>query len=321
MKKRNYKQLTLEQRYTIAQGVQGGMRQSQIAKLIGVSQSTVSREIHRNKTEKRGCYSATHAHQLAMERREWTVNNKSVSARDKNIALSYLKQYEWSPQQISGYLKLEKGISISSQSIYNWIWEDRKAGGDLYLHCRHRLKKRKKWVTSGNRSPIPDRISIHERPKEADGTRFGDFEMDLIIGSGKTNLLTITERRTNMIFIEKLEKGKNAQEVALKVYKLMMPYRDRLKTITTDNGTEFAAHGLITKKCNVPVYFADPYSSWQKGAIENANKLIRQYLPKKSSFDKLNQQEIKNIQHKINQRPRAKLNFKTPKEVFFAAFS
>ena len=135
-------------------------------------------------------------------------------------------------------------------------------------------------------------------------------------------ILTLTERNTNFLLMEKLKHGKKAKPVARTVWKLLLPYKgEALKSITTDNGSEFAEHEWITKKLNVPVYFADSYCAWQKGSIENANKLIRQYIPKGTDISTLTDGRIAKIRMKINARPREKLNFLTPKEVFFKNIS
>ena len=167
------------------------------------------------------------------------------------------------------------------------------------------------------RFPIADRTSIHSRPEQADGKRFGDFEMDLIVDGHNHAVLTTVERSTNMLFMTKLAHGKKSEPLAKAVRRLLLPYKKHIKTITTDNGPEFAAHKLITKYLGAVVYFADPYASWQKGAIENTNKLIRQYIPKHTNFDNLTDKKIASIQKKINSRPRQKLRFETPKAEFF----
>ena len=222
--------------------------------------------------------------------------------------------------QISGYLsKQEK--HISHETIYRIIRKDKRDGGSLYKNCRHRLKHRTRPV-GGKRISIPNRTSISERPAEADGKRFGDFEMDTIVGKdGHGAIVTLTERSTNMLFMRKLNKGKNAKELARTVIHLLAPFKGRVKSITTDNGTEFACHEMIAKSIGVKVYFADPYSSWQKGAIENINGLIRQYIPKSTSFSNVSHQQINKIMHKINTRPREKLNFSTPRECFYEKIS
>ncbi len=165
--------------------------------------------------------------------------------------------------------------------------------------------------------PVVDRTSIHQRPEEANGKRFGDFEMDLIVDRYNHAILTLVERSTNMLFMTKLRHGKKSEPLANEVCRLLLPYKKHIKTITTDNGPEFAAHKQITKCLGVVVYFADPYASWQKGAVENTNKLIRQYIHKQANFDDFTDKKIAMIQKKINRRARQKLNFQTPKCEFY----
>ncbi len=312
-----YKQLTSEQRYAIYLGLQSGISKTKIAESIGVNPSTIYREINRN-MNKSGGYSWRLAQEMADERKERLPGNKSTPEWIKQKVIRYIRK-DWSPKQISGYLNKHEKISISHETIYKWIREDNKNGGTLYKHCRHRLKHRKRPV--GSAKNIPNRRSIRERPDDADGSRFGDFEMDTIIGDKQSEaILTITERKTNFIMIKKLPHGRNSQQVSKEVITLLLPYMDRLKTITTDNGSEFADHQEITNKLNVPVYFTDPYSSWQEGAVENANKLIRQYVPKRTSFKEYSNQNIKEIQYKLNRRPREKLDFNSPKNEFYKQF-
>ena len=230
--------------------------------------------------------------------------------------LDLLVTEQWSPKQISGSLALE-GVPISHETIYKYIRKDREKGGELYKHCRHRLKHRKRAI-AGKPIQIPNTTSIADRPMEADGKRFGDFEMDTIIGKGGHGaIVTIIERSNNMLFMRKLYKGKNAKALAKTVVRMLMPYKAYIKTITTDNGTEFACHEMISKALDTKVFFADPYSSWQKGAIENENGLIRQYIPKSSSIAQFSHQQITKIMHKINMRPREKLNFTSPSQCFY----
>jgi IS30 family transposase len=278
---KKYKQLTSEQRYAIYLGLENGDTQRTIASLIGVSPSAVSRELQRNK-DKRGGYSWRLAHEMAMERRERLPGNRATP--------------EWIKQKV--------------------IREDKKAGGDLYKHCRHRLKHRKRPV--GSVRGIPNRRSIRERPVEADGKRFGDFEMDTMIGADQSEaILTVTERKTNLVMIGELPRGRDSKGLAKVLCRMLLPYKDVIRTITTDNGLEFAAHERITEMLEAPVYFTDPYSAWQKGSIENANKLIRQYIPKGASFKDYPPDRLKRIQHRLNERPRKKLDFNTPKVEFY----
>lgn len=229
----------------------------------------------------------------------------------------------WSPAQAAGVLRKE-GTPICKQTIYNHVHAD--PSGRLAGHLPHRLKynRRTRVRPVTKATNIAGRTSIHDRPKEADGTRFGDWEMDTIVDPKGHAILTLTERSTNFILMERLTEGRKALPTAKAVTRLLFPYRKTLKTITTDNGCEFAAHLEITRRLSlkgrekVVVYFTDAYSSWQKGAIENANKLIRRYIPKQADFDSFTDAKIKAIQHKLNKRPREKLDFSTPKQCFFS---
>ena len=290
---------------------------------MGCSQSTLSRELKRNSTDK-GNYLWDKAHEKAMQRRKRTTSN---SAKDPAIvweALELLREEDWSPQQISGDMK-RRGKKISHELIYRYIRADET--GELASHCRHKMKYNRhgKPVRTTKVRNIPGRVSIHERTAEADGTRFGDWEMDTIVGKdGKGAIVTLTERSTNLILMERLPYGKHPEPLAKAVIRLLFPYRHTIHTLTTDNGSEFRDHAMISKalapkdaKDPNLVFFADSYSSWQKGAIENANKLIRQYIPKGTDFSSLTDAFIRKIQYKLNRRPREKLNFEAPVKVFF----
>lgn len=311
-----YKQLILGQRYAISLFLQEGKSKKEIAKAIGVHYSTIYREIERN-SGKRG-YSYQLADQMASERKEQMPGNRSICSRIKKEAVELIETNQWSPKQICGYLA-KKGKLISHETIYAIIRQDKKNGGSLYTHCRHKLKHRKRPV--GRCPQIPNRTSIHLRDQKADGKRFGDWEMDTIIGKdGKGAIVTLTERSSNFMMMEKLTNGKEAHALAKVVVRLLLPYRKSIKSITTDNGGEFASHQYITKKIGATVFFADPYASWQKGAIENINKLVRQYIPKDSCFKNIDDGYIELIQRKLNSRPRLKLNFRSPKNEFFNNF-
>ena len=310
-----YKQLTSEQRYTISVLLQNRTKQKDIAKAINVSASTVSREIRRNSGVRRH-YNWETAQANAVQTRRRKPGNRSVDKDVMEEAKCLLITEQWSPEQISGVLAKD-GKYISHETIYRMIRKDKAEGGTLYKHCRHKLKHRTRPV-GGKRISIPNRTSISERPTEADGKRFGDFEMDTIVGRGNHGaIVTLIERSTNMLFMRKLKNGKNAKELARTVIHLLSPFKDHIKSITTDNGTEFACHEMITKSLGVTIYFADPYASWQKGAIENANGLIRQYVPKKETFEHISQQQITKYSKKINMRPRKKLDFNTPQDCFY----
>ena len=258
---------------------------------------------------------------MAQERRELKPNNRRIARPILKQALHLLVTEDWSPQQISGYLA-NKGVYISHETIYKYIRADES--GELKKHCRHKLKYRRhiRRARKTKVRTIPNRLSIHDRPAEANGTRFGDWEMDLILGKQqKSAIVTLCERSTNFMIMRKLPKGKNADGVADAVISMLLPYRKDVKTITTDNGSEFCRHEKIAAKLQTQVFFADSYAAWQKGAIENTNKLVRQYIPKGINFNELSDDYILNTQYKLNRRPRRKLNFNSPKNTFFMFLS
>ena len=316
-----YHQLTSQQRSQIFALLQRKTPRKEIALIVGCSQSTLCRELKRNSTAK-GNYLWEKAHAKAVERRKRTTSNRKLD----NTLVWRIKQmiidHQWSPEQIRGVLGKDR-ISVSIQSIYNIIKADES--GELRRNCRHPKFKRRHVA---ERSPakatnIANRTSIHDRPAEADGKRFGDFEMDLIVDAYGHAILVLVERMTNFVMMEKLPHGKKASPLARTVVRMLYGYRKYLKTITTDNGSEFAAHLEITTGLrmrgmdDVTVYFADSYCSWQKGAVEHENKLIRQYIPKKSNFNDFSDNFVRNVGRKLNMRPRKKLNFSTPKTEFF----
>jgi transposase, IS30 family len=315
-----YKQLISEQRYTISVLLQSGKTQKEIAEAIKVSISTISRELRRN-SGKNGHYNW----KTAQENATYKKRRKPGNHRIKEFIISAVKEKltteQWSPKQISGWLAND-GKHISHETIYRIIRKDKKLGGDLYKNCRHRLKHRARPVGGAKRNTIPNRNSISERPEEANGTRFGDWEMDTIVGKGNHGaIVTLVERSTGMLLMRKLNGGKRPKELARTVIHLLKPYKDYVNTITTDNGTEFTCHEMISKSIGTKIYFADPYSSWQKGAIENVNGLIRQYIPKSSEFSAVSHQKVTSYMRKINTRPRERLNFRTPYECFYEKIS
>ncbi len=309
------KTLTQEQRYVISALLKRNVSKIEITKEVGCYKSTIYNEISRNSC-RNGHYSPTKAYEMAMERRDRIVTNSALKPGVLSKALTLLIEEQWSPWHISGYLVL-KGIKISREHIYQEIRADKS--GELASHTRRHMKHRKCYgYAKADVRNIPNRINIHDRPSEADGKRFGDWEMDLIVDRQQNAIVTFTERSTNFISMERLPEGKKAAPLAKVVVRMLFPWRDGVRTITTDNGDEFAAHADITKGLkrkllpDVLVYFADPYASWQKGAIENANGIIRQYIPKDMKFNDLTDAQIRELQYNLNRRPREKLNFSAP---------
>lgn len=307
--------LTQEQRYTIFVLYKGNKSQKEIAETIGKHPSVVCRELKRNRNE-RGKYTFKSAQLFSDIRKTRFRICRKLTGEVRNRIRRYMSKKQWSPEQIVGYCKRKDYKMVSVERIYQYIRLDKANGGTLYKECRHHLKHRKRPV--GKAIPIKGRISIEQRSKYANGKRFGDWEMDLIVGpENKGAMLTLVERSTGFSIIKKLMQGKNAMHIAKTVVRTLLPYKDIVKTITTDNGTEFAAHKIIARRLQTKVYFAHPYCSWEKGLIEYTNKLYRQYIPKKIPFNIYNEQQILSIQKKINKRPRKKLGFDTPLKCFF----
>ena len=218
-----------------------------------------------------------------------------------------------------GYLKEQHGIHLSHERIYQHIWADRRAGGDLYSHLRQAHKKRrKKYGSKDKRGQICNRVSIDQRPEFVDEkSRIGDWEIDTVIGQNhKGALVTIVDRKSKFTLIKRVE-TKHADGVTAATITLLKPYRDKVFTITADNGKEFAGHETMSEELNAQVYFAHPYSSWERGLNENTNGLIRQYFPKGSSFEDITDEQVEAVMYRLNHRPRKGLNYQTPHAVFF----
>lgn len=310
-----YNHLTSEQRYTIDVLLRQKKSRKEISQTIGVSESTLSREIRRNSGQ-RG-YHWQQAQVKATDRQRRLQNYRNLTMEIRKLIRSKITEEQWSPAQIVGYLRKKGKPAVCVETIYAYIRADKENGGDLWRHCRHQLKHRRRQV-SAPYVAVQNRTMIDERPADWDGSTPGDFEMDTIVGKdGKGAIVTLVERNTNFTMARKLPEGKNAKALAQAVILMLLPYIGRIRSITTDNGSEFAEHLKIAKRLKTRIFFAHPYSSWEKGCIEYHNKLIRQYIPKGSDFDNVSDQMIKEIIIKLNRRPRLKLGFSTPVAEFF----
>jgi IS30 family transposase len=283
---------------------------------IGRDKSVLSRELKRN-SGKRG-YSPLLAQEYANERKERFKGFRSFTPEIIRKIIKELTVDQWSPEQIVGKAKRDGIAPVSVERVYQFIRRDKRAGGELWKQCRHKLKHRKRPVT-GKKVVIPNKVMIDERPDVINKReRFGDWEVDTIVGpENKGAILTITERLTGFLIMKKLTEGKNAKALAKELYYMLLPYKKAVHSITADNGTEFYEHQEIARSLNTLFFFAHPYSSWERGLNENTNGLIRQYIPKKQTFNNYTNEQILFFQKKINNRPRKKLNFDTPKNKFF----
>jgi len=316
-----YKQLTLEKRYHISALIKAGLNQKEIALEIGVHPSTISRELRRNRDKIRG-YSAEIAQVISTKKHKEKNKKFSLTKPIEKYIRSKLKQ-DWSPEQIAGRMKLDIGISVVHETIYRYIYTNKKNGGKLYKYLRH--KNKKYHCRSNNykaRGTIIDRVMIDKRPKIVEKkNRIGDLEIDTVIGKDhKGALVTVVDRKSKFVLIKNVP-SKEASIVTKALIEMIQPIKAIAKTITSDNGKEFAYHKQVSAALDTDFYFANPYHSWERGLNEHTNGLIRQYLPKKSKFLNVSKDEIIMIQNRLNHRPRKALNYKTPYEVFFSEMS
>jgi len=291
-----------------------------VAELLSTDKSTIYREIDRNMGKR--SYSAKFAQQLSTERKERFGRARKLTPDMTKLIVEKLTTEQWSPKQIVGSCQLDNRPMVSHERIYQLIRQDKQNGGLLWTHTRHKLKHRRRPLI-GKQVNIKNKVSIELRPAIVDTQeRCGDWEIDTIIGENRKGaILTITERKTGFLLMEKMENGKQALGVAKAAVRMLIAYKNTVHTITSDNGLEFANHEVIAKKLDAGFYFAHPYSSWERGLNEYTNKLIRQYILKGTNFDLYDKQYIKLIQNKINRRPREKLNFQTPSKIFFASLN
>lgn len=310
---RTYHQLTQAQRYQIYALRKTKHTLTEIAGVIGVNKSTISRELKRNRG-KRG-YRPQQAHEKALGRRVKAIPRITPEVWATVEAL--LKQ-DWSPEQIAGRLKKEQDICISHEWIYQHILSDKQAGGTLYKHLRCQKKRRKRYGTYERRGKLPNCRSIEERPAIVNARkRLGDWEVDTLLGSKHKNVMvTLTERKSRLVLVGKV-KERTAQAVQSQICTLLLPFKDKVHTLTSDHGKEFANHEEIAEVLDLNFYFAHPYAAWERGTNENTNGLLRQYFPKKSDFTSVSNKELDQAMLRLNSRPRKSLHFKSPLEVFY----
>lgn len=291
------------------------MSRKVICQTINVSESTLCRELKRN-SGKRG-YHYKQAQVKADDRKRRLQNYRNLTIELRRYIRKKITEEQWSPAQIVGTLRKNGEKCVCVETIYAYIRADRLAGGSLWRHCRHQLKHRKRQKTEPY-TAVQNRTMIDQRPSLWDGSTPGDFEMDTIVGKdGKGAIVTLVERNSSFTMARKLPEGKNAKELAKTVIVMLLPYIGKIRSITTDNGSEFAEHQRIAERLKTKIFFAHPYASWEKGCIEYHNKLIRQYIPKGTDFDHISEDMLKEIITKINRRPREKLHFSTPLREFF----
>lgn len=313
-----YRQLTSEERYMLAALRRQGLNQAEIARSLGRHRSTVCREVRRNSTRADGHYRPFTAQERTNGRRSRSRRNSRFSAEDFAV-IDELLCRQWSPEQVSGFLRRTGRLSVSHETIYRHVWRDKRAGGALYTHLRGaRKRRRKRYGAYDSRGRLAGKRMISERPPEVEArSRVGHWEADTVAGAGsKDCVLTLVERKSGLVLIGKLA-DRTADGLSRRAVSLMRRPGAKFETVTADNGTEFHGYEWVERCTGVTFYFARPYHSWERGSNENANGLLRQYLPKGVSMAGLTQHQCNAIARKLNTRPRKRLGFRTPLECFY----
>ena len=290
--------------------MKAGHDQSEIAKLLDRHKSTISRELSRN-TGSRG-YRPKQACEMSADRGQNCRNADAVAPWVKD-EVNALLRVQWSPAQIASQLP------ISHETVYQHVYADKAQGGTLWKHLRCQKQKRKRYAGGRDRrGQIPNRRPLSERPLHIEARRqVGHWECDTVIGaSHKGAVVTMVERKSGYAVMAKVEKKTSELVSSSAIVDKLKPMAARVKTLTFDNSKEFAAHTHIDEQLQSPTYFARPFASWQRGSNENLNGLLRQYVPKKQPVSTVSNEEIRMVQNRLNNRPRKKLGFKTPTEVF-----
>ena len=314
---RSYHQLTSEERYALSALRKQGCSPARIARVLGRHRSTIYREVRRN-SRKDGGYRPSTAHDFARWRRSRSRRNQRFTDADWDVVRDRLEQL-WSPEQIAGRLRVDRVLSISHESIYLHIWSDKKRGGLLYTLLRQAGKRRRKrYGRYDSRGRLAGKRHISERPAAAEDRRqVGHWEADTVLGSisDKHCILTLVERTTGFVLIAKLE-ARTVAELNRAAIRLINSSTLPVRSVTADNGTEFHGYKGIEAATGVPFFFATPHHSWERGSNENANGLIRQYLPKRKTMAHVSQVDCDTIATRLNNRPRKRLSFRSPLEAY-----
>jgi transposase, IS30 family len=319
--KRQYQHLTLAERKLIVELKHKGMSLRDIANLLNRSPSTISRELKRNVhiNGTREYYTYKKADEKYKGRLRRSRSHSYFSEKEWDIIKDKIRM-DWSPEQIARTLSKEGIVSISHETIYRMIYKDKRSGGNLYAHLRHRCRKRRKrYRSKDSRGRLAGKRMISERPKHIENRKeIGHWEIDTVMGkNNKTCIVTMVERSTGYVAIGKLI-NKTAQELTKKTIKMITRQHLPVLTITSDNGSEFHGYKDIEKATGAIFYFANPHHAWERGTNENTNGLIRQYLPKRTSMEWVTQAHCNAIADRLNDRPRKRLYYDTPRSRSFS---
>jgi len=312
-----YCQLAQGERYAMANMMHRGYSYREIARILGRSVSTISREKRRNATQHDGRYRAEKAHQYAMARRSRTRKQDQYSLEEWE-AVAGLVVRKWSPEQIAGRARSMRKRCMSKETIYRYLRRERRAGGQTWRHLRIVSKfGRKRRGSPATRGRLVGKRHISQRPRAVElRVHMGHWEGDTVMGSDMRHcVLTLVERVSGYVIIKKLT-ARTKEQAAAALKQAIDEVKRKVRTITLDNGTEFHDYDKVEAECAVKFYFATPYHSWERGTNENTNGLIRQYLPKGMCMRHVTQQDCDAIAAELNDRPRRRLAFKTPSERF-----
>ena len=313
----SYEHIESEERFAIAAMRGQCVRVSEIARCLGRHRSTIYRELKRNASVHDGNYRASHACQKASGRQKRSKRNMRYGTASFR-PVERLIRMDLSPEQAVGRLNIEGSPVMSHETVYKWIWMDKKAGGDIWQHLRGaRKQRRKRYAAYDSRGRLAGKKMIVERPKVVERrSRLGDWEIDTVHGTTKAGVVTIVERRSGLVRIGKLQRI-TKEQTEKRTIRLLLSEKDRIKTITADNGGEFHGYRRIERALDISVYFALPHHAWERGTNENTNGLVRQYLPKGTPLDDLKQSACTQIAKALNNRPRKRLGYKTPNEIYY----
>ena len=290
---------------------------TEMAKQLGRHRSTLYREVKRNRSAHDGRYRASHSVEKASGRARCSRRNWRYGP-DEFGPVEALIRERFSPEQIVGRRKLEGQGVMSHETIYRWIWTDKRCGGSLWQNLRGaRKQRRKRYGRYDSRGRLAGKKPIEQRPAVVESRgRIGDWEIDTMHGRGTACVVTVVERKTGLVRIGPIQRATKEQTLDRTV-KLLWAERQRVKTITADNGTEFHNYRELESILATQVYFATPHHAWERGTNENTNGLIRQYLPKGTNLSRLTQQQCDRIAEQLNNRPRLRHGFLTPNEVYY----
>lgn len=323
---KKYTHLSLVQRYQIEAFLKAGMKQKMIAHEIGVNPSTISRELSRNIAQRgrtAGSYLATNAQRKTDNRHNNKPKVIKFSADMKKQAAKWMFEDKWSPEIISVVGKETGKCPISTEWIYQWIWQCKhrnksvdKGYKKIYKHLKHCKRRRKRGSMKDNRGIIQDRVSIERRPKIVNKrSRLGDIEVDFMMGKNHNGaILVMTDRATLYTCLQKLE-TRGSIIVSDAIIKRLKRMGYRIRTVTFDNDLGFANHMEVAKALNAETYFTRPYTSQDKGTVENRIGQIRRFISKKTDLSTVTDEQVKVVEKYMNNRPVRKFNYKNPNQV------